>query len=177
VWGCRLDFQFPVVKLLDWAGQEVVLEASDNPFALVTRAHLANIQTRQDLASRHAGKIRLVRELYERGMSRADVLELFRIIDWMMDLPKPLALLFEQEVERIEQEKRMPYVTSIERHAEQRGRVEMLLRALERQFHVAVPDDLATLIRGTTDVAVLERWLDLVFEAKSLDEFRQRMGT
>jgi hypothetical protein len=43
-WGCRLDFQFPVVKLLDFAGREAVLEASDNPFALVTRAHLATMQ-------------------------------------------------------------------------------------------------------------------------------------
>ncbi len=78
------------------------------------------IITRQDPASRHTGKIRLVRELYERGMSRDDVLQLFRIIDWMMDLPEALEQLFKQEAEQIEQERHMPYVTSVERIAQRR---------------------------------------------------------
>ena len=177
--GCRLDFQFGVVKLLDFVGREAVLEASDNPFALVTRAHLAMLQTRQDPASRYAGKLRFVRELYQRGMSRDDVLELFRILDWMMDLPPVLEQLFKQDVEQIEQEKQMPYVTSVERLAKQEGvaegRIEMLLRALRQRFQVAVPEELATRIRSTTDSALLERWLDLVFEVTTLDDFQQRM--
>lgn len=182
LWGCRLDFQFPVVKLLDFAGRESVLEASDNPFALVTRAHLATTQTRHDPASRHQGKVRLIRELYERGMSRDDVLQLFRIIDWMMDLPEVLGQLFDQEVERIEQERIMPYVTNIERRAIQKGRIEgqieerraMLIRALERRLKTTAPEELVTRIRGTTDLAVLERWFDLACEVSSLEEFQQR---
>jgi hypothetical protein len=187
VCGCRLDFQFPIVKLLDFVGQEAVLEASDNPFALVTRAQLATMQTRQDPTSRYAGKIRFVRQLYERGMSRDDVLQLFRILDWMMDLPPALERLFKQEAEQIEQEMRMPYVTSVERLAKQEGitegkaegrvegQAEMLLRALKRRFQVVVPEELATWIRATPDSALLERWLDLVFEAATLEEFQQRM--
>ncbi len=175
LWGCGLDFHFPTVKLLDFAGQEAVLETSDNPFALITRAHLATLQTRQDPASRHAGKIRLVRELYERGMSRENVLQLFRIIDWMMDLPEALGQLFDQEVERIEQEKHMPYVTSGERRARRDERAEMLIRALERQYRVSVPEELTARIRDTTDLTLLDRWFDAVFEVKSLEEFQQRM--
>jgi len=179
LWGCRLDFQFPTVKLMDFAGREAVLEASDNPFALVTRAHLATLQTRHDPASRHQGKVRLIRELYERGMSRDDVLQLFRIIDWMMDLPTALEQLFRQEAEQIEQERTMPYVTSVERLAKEEGRIEeraaMLIRALERRLKISVSEDLASRIRGTTDLALLERWFDLAFEVASLEEFQQRM--
>ncbi len=175
LWGCRLDFQFPVVKLLDFAGQEAVLEASDNPFAIVTRAHLATMQTRQDPTSRLAGKIRLVRELYERGMSRDDVLQLFHVIDWMMDLPEALGELFDREAEQIEQEKHMPYVTSTERRAERKGRAEMLIRAVERKFRITVPDEIIARIRAITDVATLERWFDAVFEVQSFEEFQQRM--
>ena len=189
--GCRLDFQFGVVKLLDFVGREEVLEASDNPFALITRAHLAMLQTRQDASARLAGKIRLVRELYERGMSRDDVLQLFRIIDWMMEVPAELEQLFKREAEQIEREIHMPYVTSVERLAKEEGKAEgrvegrvegraeahaeLLLRALTRQYRVAVPESLATLIRATTDSALSERWLDLVFEAATLEEFQQRM--
>ncbi|HTU23186.1 MAG TPA: hypothetical protein VMG10_34440 [Gemmataceae bacterium] len=175
VWGCRLDFQFPVLKLLDFVGREAILEASDNPFALVTRAHLATLQTRQDAGSRHAWKVQLVRELYERGMSRDDVLQLFRIIDWMMDLPAVLEQLFKQEAEQIEQERTMPYVTSVERLAIREERIHLLIRALERRLKITVPEELAARIRGTTDPALLEKWFDLACEAASLEEFQQRM--
>jgi hypothetical protein len=184
---CRLEFEFDVAKLLDFMGQEAVLQASDNPFALITRAHLAMLQTRQDAASRLTRKVGLVRELYVRGMSRDEVLEFFRLIDWMMDLPPALEPLFQREAEQIEQELHMPYVTSIERLAKQEGqaegraegkaegKAETLLHLLTRHYGVAVPESLATRIRSTTDSALLERWLDLIFDAPTLDEFQQRM--
>ncbi len=179
LWGCSMDFRFPSIKLLDFVGREAVLEASDNPFALVTRAHLATMQTRQDEASRHLLKIRLVRELYERGLSRDDVLQLFRLIDWMMDLPEALEQLFKQEAEQIEVEKKMPYVTSVERLAKKEGRdegqAEMLLRAMERRFGATVPEAVATQIRANTDPAMFQQWLDWVFETASMEEFQQRM--
>jgi flagellar biosynthesis/type III secretory pathway protein FliH len=157
----------------------------------VTRAHLATLQTRHDPASRHQGKVRLIRELYDRGMSREDVLQLFRIIDWMMDLPQALEQLFRQEAEQIEQERHMPYVTSVERLAKEEGKAEglieglmegqtkeraaMLIRVLERRFKSTVPEELRARIRGTTDLAVLERWFDLALDVSSLEEFQQRM--
>jgi len=69
----------------------------------------------------------------------------------------------------------MPYVTSVERVARREERAEMLILALERQYHVSVPEEIAVRIRGTTDVAVLGRWFELVFEAKSFEEFQQRI--
>ena len=78
------------MKLLDFAAHEAVLEASTNPFAKVVLAHLKARQTHGDPAGRHAWKIRLVRGLYERGFSAKDVRELFRVIDWMMELPPAL---------------------------------------------------------------------------------------
>ena len=189
--GCSLDFRFGSVKLLDFAGREEELEANPNPFALITRAHLAMQQTREDASSRYAVKLRLVRELYQRGMSRDDVLELFRILDWMMDLPAAMEQLFKEDAKQIEGELHMPYVTSIERLAKQEGRaegkaegkaegrieaqVELLLRALTRKYDVAVPESVSASIRGTRDSALLEGWLDLVFEADTLEEFQQRM--
>jgi hypothetical protein len=152
-----------------------VLQASDNPFALITRAHLATMQTRQDPASRHAGKIGLIRELYERGMSREDVLQLFRIIDWMMDLPPLLERLFKQEAVQIEQERTMPYVTSVERIAQCEARQQMLLGALERRFRVNIPEAIVDRIRNTMEAEQLDRWLDLAYAVTTLEEFQQRM--
>jgi predicted transposase YdaD len=44
------------------------------------------------------------------------------LIDWLMALPPPLAGQFRDELTRIEEEKQMPYVTSTERIAEEKGR-------------------------------------------------------
>jgi hypothetical protein len=177
LWGCGLDFHFPVVKLLDFAGRETVLEASDNPFALITRAQLAVLQTRQDPATRHAGKIRLIRELYDRGMSRDDVLQLFRLIDWMMELPEALGELFDREVERIEQEKHMPYVTSGERRAIRKERREILILLLEQRFGSQFPAELRTRIEEATDAEKLKQWFQLALAATSLEQIQQQMGS
>ena len=104
---------------------------------------------------------------------------IFRLIDWMMEVPAELELQFKREAEQIEREMHMPYVTSVERLAKQEGQVEgqaeMLLRVLTRHYRVSVPESVMTQIRATTDVALLERWLDVVFEAATLEEFQQRM--
>lgn len=115
LFGCDIGIRFPTVKLLDMAVDEAALAASTNPFAQVVLAHLKAMQTHGDPAGRHAWKIRLVRGLYERGFSAKDVRELFRLIDWLMVLPAPLENLIRQELDKIQEENRMPHVTSIER--------------------------------------------------------------
>ena len=115
--GCEAALRFPAAKLLDFAVKEAELEASKNPFSKIVLAHLKAKQTQDDPTGRHFWKLRLVRGLYEHGFSVKDVRELFRLIDWLMALPPPLELAFQQDVEKIQEEKRMPYLTSIERVA------------------------------------------------------------
>ena len=81
LFGCEAGIRFPAVKLLGFAAHEAMLEASVNPFAQVVLAHLKAQETHGDLAGRYNWKVRLVRNLYERGFSAKDVRELFRVID------------------------------------------------------------------------------------------------
>jgi hypothetical protein len=131
LFGCETGIRFPAVKLLDLAASEDELEASDNPFSKVVLAHLKTRQTQGNPADRRAWKIRLVRGLYERGFSAKDVRELFRVIDWFMVLPPPLNAWFQKDIDKIQEEKQMPYITSIERLGHQRGLrtgIEVILR-------------------------------------------------
>jgi hypothetical protein len=132
--GCESILRFPTVKLLDFAGREDELEASLNPFAKVVLAHLKACETKNDVHARHTWKLRLIRGLYERGFGAKDVRELFRLIDWLMELPPPLSDVFKQEVNEIQEEKRMPYVTSIERLGRCDGMREGIEIMLEKQF-------------------------------------------
>ena len=89
-----------------------VLGASSNPFAVLVLAHLKTQETRPDPTARRTWKVRLVKRLYDRGLGAEEVRQLFRFIDWMMDLPRPLEDQFWQEVRANGEEKRMPYRTS-----------------------------------------------------------------
>ncbi len=127
LWGTEVGFRFATVKLLDWAGHEAALEQNANPFAALVLAHLKTQQRRQDPESRRAWKMRIVRSLYERGWAANDVRRMFGFIDWLMDLPPELGKQFIKELHSFEQEKQMPYVTSVERFAIERGRQEGLV--------------------------------------------------
>ena len=127
-WGLHAGIQFPVVKLLDYAEHGQALQESRNPFAMVVLAHLATRQTRQDPRGRHAAKIKLIKGLYERGWAADEVRRLFRVIDWMMDLPKPLEVEFWRQLKQYEEEKQMPFMTTPERIGREEGRTEGLAK-------------------------------------------------
>jgi hypothetical protein len=120
-WGCTMGIQFPMVKLLDYADRSPELEKSTNPFASIVLAHLKALETRQDALARHSWKVRLVKGLYERGWDAEDVRQLFRLIDWILDLPVELQERFREEIYRHEEDKRMPYLSSFERQALEKG--------------------------------------------------------
>lgn len=130
LFGCEMNFFFPVVKLLDYSQQWSELEASRNPFATVVMAHLKAIETRNNRRNRYSWKLALTRRLYELGYEREDVINLFQFIDWLMSLPLDLEQEFLQEVLNFEESRRMPYITSVERIATLKGRKEGIREGL-----------------------------------------------
>ena len=119
--GTSLNFEFSTVKLLDYHERWDELESSQNPFAWVVMAHLKMQETRRDKTSRKIWKMRLVQGLHESGYDKDKVLNLFKFIDWILNLPKPLETEFWQELKAYEEDKRVPYITSIERIGYNRG--------------------------------------------------------
>ena len=111
-WGCRMGLRFPVVSLSDWRARWAELDASANPFAVVTQAHLKAQETAGSDAARYRAKLTLIRSLYRRGYQRADILELLRFIDWVLTLPEGLEHQLWTEVQQFDEEKRMRYVSS-----------------------------------------------------------------
>ncbi|MGE0494267.1 MAG: cytosolic protein [Vulcanimicrobiota bacterium] len=119
--GCRLEFHFPTVKLLDLRPRLAELEEHPNPFAAFVSFHLWTQATQGKYRRRVDIKARLHRGLFHRGLSRADILKLAGLLDWMMTLPPPYSLQFAQKLAEYEKEDAVPYIHSFEQMGIEKG--------------------------------------------------------
>lgn len=173
LWGCAIDFRFPVVKLIDWDIPQhwESLETSDNPFALVVMAQIRAKATK-DANTRKAWKFRLIRLMYDRGYERKTILELFRVIDWMLQLPASLETAFRQEIFTLEETKQMPYVTTVERAGIEKGyrqgEADLLLWLIESKFGADSAEALRDRIESADDENI-RRWSARILTADTPD--------
>ncbi len=170
--GCTHALTFPPAKLLDFRGAEEALMVSANPFAKVVLAHLKTQETRGDPAARHLWKIRLVRALYEQGLSAGDVRKLFRFIDWLMDLPLTLDRVFWQQVRQVQEERKMPFITTPQRVGRLEGLFEGIRVCLKIKFGEAglqlVPE-----VERLYEADKVEAVLHAIEAASMLDDVRK----
>ena len=180
LWDAETRQKFALIKLRDYAAQRETLEQSRNPFAAVVLAHLSTRQTRHDWAARYAAKVKLIKAIHERKWTPETVWQLFRVIDWMMDLPKPLEVNFWQEINRYEQEKKMPFMTTPERIGREQGlaegRVEGRAEGIELALKLKFGDAglrLMPEIRAITDAAKLKEILLAIPAAATPEDLRR----
>jgi hypothetical protein len=164
-WGCEVRFAFPAVKLLDYRDREDELERSSNPFAAVVLAHLKAVETDADPAARGAWKFRLVKGLYDRGLDRAAVRRLFRLIDGMLTLPPVQARQYRADLERFAQENQVPFITQTEQLWLEDGRAQGRLQAYRDGVRVVLP------VRfGQVGLALMPR-VEKITDPDALQEF------
>ncbi|HLQ44369.1 MAG TPA: hypothetical protein VK137_06555, partial [Planctomycetaceae bacterium] len=105
--------RFSVCKLIhrletDWQG------GTSLPIQLA-RAQIAALRTARHPERRLESKWKLVRSLYEMGYDADGLRRVFRWIDRMLQLRGDLEQLFTIRLTEFEEERSMPYVTSVER--------------------------------------------------------------
>lgn len=93
-------------------------------------------------------KTALLKGLYECGLSKKQIIQFFRLIDWALALSPPLQLKFEKRLTKLEEEKKMPYITSIERSGELRGELRGEARGVARGEQRALRKTLGTVLRS-----------------------------
>ncbi|MFN8540103.1 MAG: hypothetical protein U0232_21805 [Thermomicrobiales bacterium] len=172
-WGCEVGLTFPSVKLLEYDLTE--LEASANPCAVVVLAHRTAQATRHDPTGRAAAKLRLARLLYQRGYDRATIERLYKLIDWLLQLPPELEDSVWLQVQAIEEEQRMAYLT----YPERRGLAEGLAQGLHEAIAVALEvrfgaasTPLIAEINAIRDPVVLRAIVARVMSAATPEEVR-----
>jgi len=189
-WGCEVNFKFSTVKLIDYAEKIDELLDRNNPFAIITAAHLKTKATKDNPQERYTWKWTITRALYEKGFSAQDILNLYRLVDWLMMLPEDLTQQFTQNLIAYEEEKKMPYITSAERIGIEKGRSEgldigmdkgmllsareMLLEALDARFSSATPD-IKQQIQALNNKILLKKLHRSAIQSKDIADFRKTL--
>ena len=111
-----------------------------------------------------------------------DVRQLFRVIDWLLDLPPELKQDFENTLHEWEEENRMPYITSIERSGMERGLQQGLQEGLQEGIAAALAAKFGTSgkrlmarVREIRDVEELRALLQAVLSVENLKGIRDRL--
>lgn len=154
LFGCTVDFKFPVVKLVDYQQRLPELEESRNPFATVVLAHLTALQTSENRVLRKAQKLALVRRLYEKKFRREEVLNLLAFLDWMLTLPFDLEQEFRRDLEQLEDSLGMQYITSFERSGIEKGKQEEALSLVTRLLNRRLGNIEDTLLERLNSLSV-----------------------
>jgi predicted transposase/invertase (TIGR01784 family) len=121
--GFKMTMHFPICKLLDFEPRREELLVSDNVFGFIVLAQLDAKQIK-DPHQRMNAKLNLIRELFRRGLNKEDVIHLFNLIDWFINLPHNLEQAFIDKIEEIEEEQKVEYVNTVERLAMEKGKLE-----------------------------------------------------
>ena len=183
VLGSETSIRFPIAKLTDYHDKVNELLAADNSFAIVTATHILTQRTRKNDEERYQAKRLLVRLLYQRKWDKQRVIDLFGVIDWMMRLPEELDQQLWQEIEILEENEKMQYVTSVQRfeiakvrqegllEGRQKGllegEAEMLGLMLKHRFGELSDEVINRLRLGSEDQ--LKEWLISAISASNLD--------
>ncbi len=135
--GTKLKFDFLTIKLTDFIARKAELEKSNNPFAAVILVHLEALKSVKDPdEQRKKIKIALTRRLYEIGMSKDEITNLYKFIDFMIGLPEELELEYWQAIYEIEESKNMNYVSpsfrAVERFVKKQGVKEGIEKGIEK---------------------------------------------
>jgi hypothetical protein len=154
-----LYFKFGTVKLLKYQRRWKELEASNNVFATVVMAHLKTQETSKKPEQRKTFKFHLIRRLYDLGLGKRDIRNLYKFIDWVMILPERLDNEFWEDFKQFEKERKMTYITTGERIGYKRGELSTILRLLKKLL-----GELSQQNRSTIESLTLEQ-LDALCEA------------
>jgi hypothetical protein len=137
--GCETRFRFVVCKLTE------ELDRLENDFSLVSvaaKAQIAALRTTGNPEKRLEIRLRLTRSLYDHGFTREEVRTGYRILSWMMRLPRELQLTFRDRLVEYAKEKNMPHLTDMEeleielatQRGMERGMEQAAMALLQRKF-------------------------------------------
>ncbi|MTJ54366.1 hypothetical protein FJR38_17735 [Anabaena sp. UHCC 0253] len=188
--GCEVSLKFPIAKLLDYESRWQELESSVNPFAIIVMAHLKTKATTGNLTEREQWKWTLIRGLYDRGLTKEQIVTLFKIIDKMMTLPEQLQRKLVNKINSFEEEIKMPFISPTEEMAIERGKeigkeigkelglLENARNSVKTVLQTRLGEvslEIIVSLSQISNLSILDEMLKLAVTVNSFDDFKQAL--
>lgn len=162
--GCAIQFKFSMVKLLDWQSRMDELLHSQNPFGLLIAAQLT-AKLVKDSKTRVDNLIGFYRLVIQKDLDKEHIRRLIIFLEWMVYLPEDIRTYYNEQVEHIEEESDMPYISLIERKGIELG----IEQGIEQGLEKGISQGRVTALQQT-----LQKQLKLKFGVLA-DEYEQRV--
>jgi len=130
-WNFDLCMKYPVIKFLDYQKETNRLLESKNPFALVTLIQLKSMEAIEN-NQKYNAKMNLILHLFRKGFSKEKIEKILFFIDWVLQLPEELEIKLENEINELNEEAPMAYITNWERRAKKQGIEEGIQQGIEK---------------------------------------------
>ena len=129
--GCSLRFEFATVKLLDWQDKTDELLHDENPFGLLIAAQLT-AKLIKDGKNRVDNLIGYYRLAAQKKLPRELVMQLVVFLEWIVALPEDLTPYYNEQLEHLEEDNKMTYISIIERQGIEKGLEQGLEQGLDK---------------------------------------------
>ena len=160
-WGFEHRMKIPIVKLIDYKNKKELrekVETSTNPMAMIVKAQLKSYELkRADDKKKSTVKWELIRQCYERGYVKKQIDALLKFFDWIIRLPEDLSRQLSEEINKLEEDYKMAYVTSWERIAKKDGIKIGEERGEERGIKKGKIETARELIKSGVDIDIIAR--------------------
>ena len=148
------------MKLLDWQDKTDQLLQHDNPFGLLIAAQLT-AKLIKDGKNRVDNLIGYYRLAAKKQLPREQVVQLVVFLEWIVALPEDLTPYYNEQLEHLEEDNKMTYISIIERQGIQKGLEQGLEKGVEQGI-------------GQGRAAPLYKLLQLKFSQQA-HEYEQRL--
>src|SRR5260364_144966 len=109
-------------------------------------------------------KVALTRKLYEQGLSRDDIITLYKFLDWVMTLPEDLKIQYNQSIDEIEKERNVQILTSIEERGWKKGIQQGMQASQAEVWRKAKLEDAREMRAAQLDLDLIKRITKLTDE-------------
>jgi len=166
--GCSIRFEFETVKLLDWQDKTDQLLQHDNPFGLLIAAQLT-AKLIKDGKNRVDNLIGYYRLATQKKLPREQVVQLVVFLEWIVALPEDLTPYYNEQLEHLEEDSKMTYISIIERQGIQKGLEQGIEKGIEKGVEQGIGQGRISTLQGT-----LQKLLQLKF-GEPATEYEQRV--
>ena len=157
---------------MDWQDKTDQLLQHDNPFGLLIAAQLT-AKLIKDGKNRVDNLIGYYRLAAQKKLPREHITQLVVFLEWIVALPEDLTPYYNEQLEHLEEDNKMTYISIIERQGIQKGLEQGLEQGIEKGLEKGIVKGVEQGI-GQGRAATLYKLLQLKFNEQAR-EYEQRL--